>query len=453
MANASARTPRLGQRLGVLLLATGVVSSATAQESDWQQSAPGKLRTWVESVTVTAGYDRVGPELVEVVGQARALMRPPAPETAVDSAIYLVAREANGLSSVVDAERATQLYFLIGKALLYRFGDRPAARAALGEAMSRLRETGRVPSETYFQTAFSLADTYYWELDAAPVLATAREAHAYSITADKPDWQRAFAKWMARALELEQSYDGAAVYYAEAYALAQANGTTAERYEAALDLGTFYSKRGAPAEGLSYVEKALALALADSREEGYARLWYGRMLSELGRQLEAIPQLTHARALLDATGNPDERSHVRFELARAYRRSGAPERAVVLIDTVRGIAGKRPTLFHDLFLHDELTEAYDALGRHDSALYHLRRHQAIKVALDSLSRDREVMRLARRYELARDSTLVGAQALWLRDRRWYRWALSGLGVACGVLGAGWWAASRGRRTRARGGAR
>ncbi len=444
MTNASASAPRLGRWLWVLLLVNGVAAAAAAQEPNWQQSAPGKLRTWVESVTLTAGYDRVGPELMEVVGQARSLMRPPATATAMDSAIHLLAREATGLSSVVDEERATQLYFLVGKALLYQLDDRAGARAALREALSRLRATGRVPSETYFQTAFGLADAYYWDLDAAPVLAVAREAHAHSIAADVPDWQRAFAKWMGRALELERSYDEATVYYAEAYALAGAKGTTAERYEAALDLGTLYSKRGAPAGGLSYVETALALAPAEGRkQEGYARLWYGRMLSELDRQAEAIRELTRARSSLDAAGDPDERAHVCFELARAYRRSGEPAWAVTLIDTVRGIAGKRPTLFYDLFLHEELAESYDALGRHDSALYHLRRHQAIQLALDSLSRDREVMRLARRYELSRDSSLVQAQAAWLRDRRRYRWALSGLGVACAILGAGWyWALHR-----------
>ena len=421
--------------IATVLIAVGAVLSPTSAAAAGRDGDDVEvLRRWLSSSAGTADYGAAGPELPETISTCLRLLSPPAAEAAVDRALALLTAEMTGFAEAYPPASLAELQLYVGQVYTYRLRDYDAAVPPLSAAYRAYAADDARADGDYFAAADALAEAQLWRHDAGALLAVAGEAHRRAIVAGREDQRLAFARWLGKGFMLEYAYADAERYYGEAVRIAETSGERVDRFATHLDLGAYYQQAKKPARALAPLGRALAEALPAGEEEAVANLWLGLTHSQLGRLDTAVTRLTRARELFDGLDNADKRVHVRFELARAFRRRGQPARAVGLVDSAMALTAGWTTVYHRLFRHDELSSAYADLGRYDSAYHHLGAHVRLRTTLDSASHDREVRALAERYAGERETAVLEAQASWVRERQRYRWALAGVAAVGLVLG-------------------
>lgn len=379
------------------------------------------LRAWLASSAGAANYTAAGPELAETVERSFRLLAPPVSDVALDSALALVTAEMAGFAEAYPEVAYRELVELAGVLYGRRLRDYEAAVPLLREAMAGLPDGDRSPH--YFYVADALTDAHFWRHDAAAVLALAEPAYRHAIAIGDERTQLTFATWLGKGFAMEYVYPKAEEYYREAIRLAGALRDDGRRAEAYLSLGAHLQRSEEPARAVPVLDSALAYAVPGSEREALARLWLGVTRSSLGDAAGAIEALERARRLLRRTDNETEYVHALMELARAYRRGGAPARTIALVDTAMAATAGWTNIYHRLFRHDELSYAYADAERYDSAYHHLKVHVRLRDRLDSVNHHREIRLLGDEYAEAREEALVAAQAGWVRERRGYQWGL------------------------------
>ena len=433
-----------------LVLVCAVVPTARAAGGDGEAAASLQaLRQWLSSAAGTADYGAVGPELPVTIARALDLLRAPATDAAVDSALALLTAEMAGFAEAHDQESLEELRWLVAEAYVDRLHDYVPVAPVLTPLHRQYLASEGSPAG-YFAVADRLAAAHLWRFEAAPLLAVASEAHARSIAVGDEAQQFTFATWLAKGFDLEYAYADAERYYREAIRLAEDVGGDAERFEAHLNLGAHFQQASRSQRALAPLREARSYAESGGAQEANVELWLGLTHSALGRLDTAIASLTRARTLYDRLDDPDKRVHTRFELARAYRRSGQPARAIRLVDSAMATTAGWTTVYHRLFRHDELSSAYAAAGRYDSAYHHFGAHVRLRDQLDSANHEREMRVLGEKYTASREEAILLAQASWVAERRRYRWGLAAaaaLGLLLGVAVAKTRYDSRGRTGR------
>jgi tetratricopeptide (TPR) repeat protein len=179
-------------------------------------------------------------------------------------------------------------------------GESPVARARIDLERGRLRRSSgdREAAFPLFESAFGTA------LDAGQQFIAADAAHMAALAAPGKD---GFVEWTTRGIELAEEHEDASYWLGPLL-----NNLGWELYEA-----------GEHAEALDAFERALEARLrtpSSPEPIALARYAVAKALRALGRAEEAIPQLEQAVAWADGAGQPDGWYHE--ELAEAYAAVG-----------------------------------------------------------------------------------------------------------------------------------
>ena len=433
------RVARLRLAACLLVLAAALPASA----ADWDGRGEQRLRAWL-----AANGPAASPETADAIARVYRLLD----RHGVDSAAAFFAAELGAFASELGAQPVAEAYLLAGQLHVFELERYGAAERLLAEAAART-EYGRDP-DRYFATAHALAASHFWQFESEDLLGVAREAHERAAERGAGDWERRFARWIGRALEIEGEWANAQPYYERALALALRGDDDEHRFDGYVDLAVNTLRGGDPAAALELFGPAYDYVEGRDDLRALAQLWEGVARGQAGELDEAERLLGTAMATFDALGQRNRRLHVRMELAKVRQRAGDHAGVVPLAEAALALSAGREKAFDRLFGYGLLAEAYAGLGDYERAYDYLGRRTALRARLDSTNNVREMRELAARYDVELRERVIAEQAAALEERRWYERALAAAGAVMVGLSAGLWVAlRRGRRIRQGVGAR
>ena len=381
-------------------------------------SGPGKLRDWMGGMSVEGDA-----ELSRLFDRSYALIDADSLQATVD----LLAGELPSLRHLIKADQLTELYLLLGQCYVYELERYRTAEPFLQQARERSTEEH---SELWFEAISGLAASAFWKQEAERVLELAVPAHRRALEVASTKYQRVFAKWIGRSLEVQGKHVEALPYYQQVLELARQADDEHLLFDSYLSIAVTRYRMGDPTAGLQVLEEAAYLTKERRELQGLSDLWGGSMLTEQKAWDEASKRLTRAVATFDALKQRDRRVHARMELARNKMHAGEYRDVFPLVDSAMALAADHMTPYNESFAYSVLARAYEGVGDYARALQYTRQLMELNQHLDSVNSARNIEELTKRYELAEQARIIAAQRQSLKQSRWYLFAL---GVAALII--------------------